>query len=528
MSAGFRQSQSSLHTWSGLIVGWVLFTIFLMGTVSYWREDINRWMRPELAGAERPEQVVEGAVAFLQDTAPDAKNWYISVPGAHEAGSSLFWQPRPVEGQPPRRGRRDTQALVGADGQPLHARETRGGEFFYRFHFDLHYVPVLWARWFVGFCAMAMLVAIVSGIITHKKIFKDFFTFRREKGQRTWLDGHNATAVLALPFHLMITYTGLVTLMALYMPWAAVANYSQTDKLFEALFPSVAEIERAGKPAPLVDLVPLMRDASARWGGRAIGSIRVSEPGDAAARVTITASQTDSISVRTPSIAYSGATGRMIWQSDGAQGAVQAAGVMIGIHAGRFASDLLRWLYFLSGIGGTVMVASGLVLWVVKRREKLPDPMRPHFGFRLVERLNIGFIAGLPLAMTGYLWANRLLPVEMASRADWEIHAMFIVWGAALLAGFLRPAKKAWVEQFALTGVALIGLPLHDLLGGRGLIGAGMAGDMRMVGMNMTLLLLGVAFLAVARKVQRYRPKAKRVRKVPAISPAPAILEAAE
>ncbi|WP_284278200.1 PepSY-associated TM helix domain-containing protein, partial [Sphingobium jiangsuense] len=115
MSAGFRQSQSSLHTWSGLIVGWVLFTIFLMGTVSYWREDINRWMRPELAGAERPEQVVAGAVAYLRDKAPDAKNWFISVPGKHEAGASLFWQPRPVEGQPPRRGRRDTQALVGAD-----------------------------------------------------------------------------------------------------------------------------------------------------------------------------------------------------------------------------------------------------------------------------------------------------------------------------------------------------------------------------------------------------------------------------
>ena len=528
MSAGFRQSQSSLHTWSGLIVGWVLFTIFLMGTVSYWREDINRWMRPELAGAERPEQVVAGAVAYLRDKAPDAKNWFISVPGKHEAGASLFWQPRPVEGQPPRRGRRDTQALVGADGQPLHARDTRGGEFFYRFHFDLHYVPVIWARWFVGFCAMAMLVAIISGVITHKKIFKDFFTFRREKGQRTWLDGHNATAVLALPFHLMITYTGLVTLMTLYMPWAAVANYSQTDKLFDALFPSAGEVVRAEKPAPLVDLVPLMRDARARWGGREIGTIRVAEPGDAAARVTITASQTDSISVRTPSIAYSGATGRVIWQSDGAQSAAEAAGVMIGLHAGRYAPDLLRWLYFLSGIGGTVMVGSGLVLWTVKRREKLPDPIRPHFGFRLVERLNIGFVAGLPLAMTGYLWANRLLPVEMEGRADWEIHAMFLVWGAALLAGFLRPAKRAWVEQFALTGAALIALPLHDLAGGRELIGAGMAGDMRMVAMNLTLLVLGGAFLLMAQKVHRYRPKAKRARKVPKAPEAQAMLEAAE
>src|SRR5690606_21377711 len=82
--SGFRQSQSSLHTWSGLIVGWVLFTIFLMGTVSYWRADLNRWMRPELSGPSQPEQAVAGAQAYLRRTAPDARSWFISVPGAHE------------------------------------------------------------------------------------------------------------------------------------------------------------------------------------------------------------------------------------------------------------------------------------------------------------------------------------------------------------------------------------------------------------------------------------------------------------
>ncbi|WP_251278864.1 PepSY-associated TM helix domain-containing protein, partial [Enterobacter hormaechei] len=81
---------------------------------------------------------------------------------------------------------------------PVQVRETRGGNFFYRLHFDLHYVPVLWARWFISACSMLMLVAIISGVITHKKIFTDFFTFRRGKGQRTWLDGHNALAVLSL------------------------------------------------------------------------------------------------------------------------------------------------------------------------------------------------------------------------------------------------------------------------------------------------------------------------------------------
>ena len=31
---GFRQAMSWLHTWSGLILGWLLFAIFVTGTLS--------------------------------------------------------------------------------------------------------------------------------------------------------------------------------------------------------------------------------------------------------------------------------------------------------------------------------------------------------------------------------------------------------------------------------------------------------------------------------------------------------------
>ncbi len=69
-------------------------------------------------------------------------------------------------------------------GQEIKARETRGGGFLYRFHFELYGMPRIWGRWIVGIATLFMFVAIISGIITHKKIFKDFFTFRPAKGQQ--------------------------------------------------------------------------------------------------------------------------------------------------------------------------------------------------------------------------------------------------------------------------------------------------------------------------------------------------------
>ncbi len=541
MSKGFRQSQAFLHTWSGLLLGWILFLVFVAGTIAFWREGLNRWMRPELARVEQTMRVLAGAQAFLTKTAPDAKSWFIPVANARSPGAQLFWVPQPKPGEERGRGRRggrgrrDTQALIAADGRVAHARDTRGGEFFYRFHFDLHYMPVIWARWLVGFAAMAMLVAILSGIVTHKKIFKDFFTLRRAKGQRSWLDGHNATAVLALPFHLMITYTGLVTLMAMLMPWAVIANYTDERVVSATLFPTAQAVDRTGRPAPLIDLRRIVADAERRLGAPA-SFIEVSDPGDAAARVSISQSAGSMLSSRTPRLTYNGVSGELVWQAPTPGAAAETAGVMIGLHAGRFAGDGGRWLYFLCGIAGTVMVASGLVLWTVKRRERLPDPTRPHFGFRLVERLNVVVIGGFPLGIAGLFWANRLLPVTLPDRAAWELHGLFIVWAAAALAAFVVRPARMWPLLFAATGLLLIGLPVYDIVATeRGLFAALAIGDLMIAGIDAAMAVFGVIFIVLARRIARHRPAARRPRKqrnvvAPASGPVanPAILEPAE
>lgn len=511
MSKGFRQSQSTLHTWSGLLLGWVLFLVFVTGTLAFWREALNRYMRPELARIEQPMRVLDGAQRFLAKKAPDAKSWFIAMPSPAMPGAQVSWQPQPKKGEHGGRrgrgrGRRDNQALIGADGMPTHARDTRGGEFFYRFHFDLYYLPVVWSRWLVGVAAVTMLVAILTGIVTHKKIFRDFFTLRRRKGQRSWLDGHNATAVLALPFHLMITYTGIVTLMALLMPWATVANYANETKMFADLFPEAPVVERTGRPVPILPLSAIAKDAERRLGGP-IGSIQVSQPGDAAARVTLYRTPASLLNTRAPSITYDGTTAAPVWRSPPPGGAAATAGVMIGLHAGRFADLLLRWIYFLCGIAGTLMVASGLVLWTVKRREKLPNPARPHFGFRMVERLNVVVIGGFPLGVAGLFWANRLLPAALPGRSQWEVHVLFIVWGSAAILSLLRRPSSVWPILFGATGMLLAALPIYNVFGTQwNAVSSISAGDLLPLSVDLTMIVFAVAFLWLARRVARYRP----------------------
>ena len=53
-----------------------------------------------------------------------------------------------------------------------------GSALFYPMHFSLHITWYDIGYWIVGLAAMAMLAAIVSGVVMHRKIFREFFTFR--------------------------------------------------------------------------------------------------------------------------------------------------------------------------------------------------------------------------------------------------------------------------------------------------------------------------------------------------------------
>ena len=179
---GIRQSMSSLHTWVGLLLGWFLYAMFLTGTVSYFKDELSQWMRPELPRlAQVPDQAVvaQRIADELGSIAAGTSQWSMRLPDARNNSVYAFW--RTSARNPGQRGFGEAN-FDPATGQKVTSRDTLGGEFFFRFHFQFHYMPVVWGRWLAGAAAMFMLVAIVSGVIAHKKIFIDFFTFRWGKG----------------------------------------------------------------------------------------------------------------------------------------------------------------------------------------------------------------------------------------------------------------------------------------------------------------------------------------------------------
>lgn len=515
---GIRQTMSDLHIWAGLLAGWLLYAMFLTGTASYFRDEISQWMRPELphrAHLQDRAEVAQRIADELAIEAPDSAQWSMQLPTARSDVVRAFWRlPRPEP------GKRAFQSATfdPATGHRLAARDTLGGDFFYRFHFQFHYLSALWGRWLAGVCAMFMLVAIVSGVITHKKIFVDFFTFRGGKGQRSWLDAHNALSVFGLPFHLMITYTGLVTLMATYMPWGqqvAVQTPAQRQELMSQLSAFIQPAQPSGQKAGLAPVDRMVRQAQARWGRDNVGQVTITLPGDASARVAVARGESGRVSTSPQYLLFDGASGELLEIRDDAGAAAQVRGVLYALHMGRFSDLEMRWLYFIVSLAGTAMVGTGLVMWTVKRRQKLPDPERPYFGFRLVERLNIAAIAGLSVAMAAFLWGNRLLPVDLASRASREIDLFFAVWAATLLYALARPARRAWIALLWLAAGLLALLPvLNALTTRRPLWHSVAAGDSVYAGFDLTIWAFAALHAALAWRAMRHARQPGRGRAV--------------
>ncbi|KAB0653066.1 PepSY domain-containing protein [Acinetobacter bohemicus] len=547
---GPRQSMSWLHTWASLILGWLLYAIFLTGTLSFFQNEITVWMKPELhQSVPQNSQIQQTQVAlnYLQKNHPNAGSWNIQLPNARQNTTILTVRKIGEDPRARRGGERIT--LDSATGEVLEARDTRGGSFLYRFHFELYGLPRLWTRWLVGIATLLMLVAIISGVITHKKIFKDFFTFRAGKGQRSWLDAHNATAVLALPFHIMITFSGLLLLLFTLMPWGINQIYENRGQFLQEKSRALVEnkenrTERAegrnterqnnsqalgenteqgdekrqqrqkleAQPAPLTDIAPILATAQQKWKDNPVGSISIIAPNTNQATIELRALLGESVAHRNvyDSLEFNVVTGQNITNDSSRlkNPSVPMAiyNVVTVLHEARGVDLALRWLLFCSGIVGTLMVATGLILWCVKRAPQQQKQGYKSLGYRVVEVTNIAAIIGLPIACAAYFYANRFIPAEMDLRSDWEIRSFFTIWLLSLMYAALRPHRQAWLDLLAFATLAFALLPVINFMtGGQALWNSVANGQWMIASFDLAMWLLAILFFYSYQKVKNHK-----------------------
>ncbi len=517
MRSALRTSMAWLHTWTGVVTGALLFVVFWMGSLSVFDQEIDRWMMPatRLPAAAAPLSLDRTIRPIAESLVSGAPAWTVTLPGERMPAYQIGYTD--AAGQYVRRH------VDPAAGSLLPAAGTHGASgFIFPFHYQLHIGWKDVGYWLVGLAGMATLVLLTSGVIIHRKLVQDFFRFRPDKQlPRTSLDLHNLSGVLFLPFHVAMALSGLFIFWTIYFPWPVTLPFGG-DKaaLMAAAYGNVTR-PSSGQLAPQASLDAIVRDAQARWAARhgaplEADVVRVSGARDAAGVVTVRSLfPQDGVAMDRGVAVYDGGTGRLL--HDHEAGPVRKVHAFLsGMHFIQFRHWTLRCLYFLGGLAGCVMIATGFLFWLETRRarhEKLGLP-----GVALVQGLVTGVVTGTILATCAFLLSNRLLPAQAAwggvARAELEMWAFFLVWLAGFVHAWLRP-RQAWREQALGTAVLALAAVAANAIGTRGgLLAPGLPGNGAVLGVDcMLIAVAGVAWLA-ARGIKR-RKQGRADRRVP-------------
>lgn len=537
----WRHTMAWLHTWFGLALGLVLMVVFFFGSLSVFDREIDRWAIPETRYEPQPmpsfdkmlkpifeniqpNAVERAAVAGLADGPLPARfdtprSWgaytthrdpvlslFIGyeVPNAKDHETAV-WANRTID---PRTG-------VALPDDRLKV----GSGFFYPLHYSL---TIEWKQvgyWIVGFAALMMLMALVTGVIMHRKIFRELFTFRPKKStQRSMLDLHNLTGVAALPFHFFFAFTGLVIFAYIYFPvtHTQLAPLHDKHEQVEARETGLPH-DRAGVPARMASVDAMVAEAQRRWAAKGmagdVGYLNVQHVGDANGYVSIYRAGTDRVQLAGEGIHFKASTGEVLREDPPPTFVARINEFLTGLHLQHFRHWLLRWLYVLGGLAGCACIATGLFFFVEKRKRQ--HARAGTGGARIVDALAVTVVTGMLVATLAMLIANRLLPDTLPAGWPWRGDLeKYCFWGAWLLGaahGYWRTAAvaagrlaPAWREQcLAIAALAIVAPVLNWITTGDHLLRTIGSGYWPVAGADLFMLASAALALLAARRLQR-------------------------
>lgn len=463
MKAATLRDYLSVHTWTGILAGTLLFIAFYAGGLSMFAPEITHWARaaPARAGASQDADAL--AAAFFA-AHPKAERATLVLASDTNPAPLMRWGKR---GEPPRQVELDAQGQL----RPVAAPAGEAGHFVDYLH-RKGGLPVALdtSEPVIGIVSLLYALALVSGVVVLlPSLVKDLLVVRFGRNvKRLWLDLHNLLGVASLPFHVVMALSAAVFCLhdwiydaqgALIYPQGLRPVVART----EVPRPPVA-LERAAWRTP----TQLAQDAARAVPGFAATALDYRGLGTPKASVFM-AGTDDAHFKRRPREGFAvldPATGALV--QDGmapGQGSGMARAVVsfFALHFGSYGGEPVRVLYAVLGVMGALLFYTGNVLWIESRTKRLRQPpgaVEQPRHVRWIAALNVGAclgcVAGLSVALVAARWlgATALAP-------DTVLHgAYYAVFAACLGYAFARGAQRAAVGLLAFAALATALIPL--------------------------------------------------------------------
>ncbi|MEM9599894.1 MAG: PepSY-associated TM helix domain-containing protein, partial [Pseudomonadota bacterium] len=391
-----------LHSWSGMVLGLFVYVICFTGSLALFAHEIISWEDPakRLPIAESPAPMNDIYQAWLDELSQQGELEFVrfSYSDVHEP---YFTGGADVEFEGGRHEyierRWDTRT-----GDTLPERGDGLSRWILDFHRDLMWPQGLGGRTIgrtiVGIAGVILLLSILTGVIAHTKIVKEFFTLRYQRSVRLkWQDTHKVLGLWGLPFFTMIAFTGAVLgVVSILAPIVALLTFKGDQ---QALIDEVVgvPVAAAGIPADMLSVDDLVTISHPDSGQNPV-FVNLHNYGDQNARFDLFyLSETKMMSYE--AIQIDGVTGEII--PDAAISTEtpgnRAVAAMSPLHYGTYGGIALKLLYFVLGIALSIVTIFGLMMWI-ERRLHGNEGNKSELFYRRLSHMVTGTAVGLPLA----------------------------------------------------------------------------------------------------------------------------------
>ena len=366
LSPEFVRAMLAGHSALGLAFAALIFVVCLSGTLSVFVNELGRWEQPDVPlVTELTPETVAAVVqnGYAQAKADDAAHdMFIAGPEfaserlavhyhEHESGKEGHW-------------------FANDKGELATRAHTPWSEFISELHMQLH-LPRTWGLYLVGLTGVALLSSLISGLLSHPRIFKDAFALRWGGSRRLQeADLHNRLGVWGLPFHIVVTVTGaLLGLATLIVGVLALAAYDgDSEAAFATLIGPRASADETA--APLPDVAAMIRQVQATHPDAVFTSSQLQHIG--------TAGQVVHLGMRSPGhltmgeVYYFRGDGTSLGDGGRETGGLgqQILGALTPLHFGWFGGMPVKIVYAVLGLALTIVTHSGVVIWLARRRDK--------------------------------------------------------------------------------------------------------------------------------------------------------------
>ncbi len=463
LSPALVKNSLASHSWLGLLTGALMYWVCLSGTLSVLYQEFERWETPAVAEFTEinPEGIERAYHTFMEDQEA-TEHAYVLLPRPGMPRTLLMSD--------------HSSRTLNPDGSLGESAAHPWTHLLTDLHLYLH-LPTSWGMILVSALGAMLCALIISGLLSHPRLFKDAFHFRRKGNARLeQTDLHNRLSVWGAPFHIMIAVTGAFFGLASLLSWVAAESFFEgdTEAVIEEVYGGHPELGPSEGPLAIAQAVRQTL-AMAPEDARPI-YVTIEHPDTDEEHIIVGTHYPDRL-IYAEQFLFSG-EGEFLNKvgfSDGAPGR-QAIFSVYRLHFGHFGGIGVKLLYLVLGLALTVIAVSGINIWLAKRKHR-----------DYLNNLWVGLVWGTPLAFALSAITQVLI--------GWPSVAIF--WGTIVVA----MGSAQWLDREALsrrwlqwlTVACLLLLALGHLLvfGAQALAGAALW-------INIGLVLLAAALALIA------------------------------